>query len=105
MNSEMTMSFMAQPMVKTRQQCMEKSELTADDLTVESDCTMQGYQMSGTQMTFTMICPGPEGPTTAQGNYISEGNSRHGETNISMMMNGAEQTMKMVWTGRRTGNC
>ena len=105
MTNQMTMSLMPQPVVRTHQECMTQSKLTAEDLTKDTDCKLEAYDVSGNTMTFTMICPGPEGATQAQGTYVSNGDSGHGEMNMSMVIEGSTQTMKMTFKGKRVGAC
>ena len=103
--TEMTMSMMPQPMIKTTQKCVTDTEFDPQDLSQESGCTVQDYSASGNTLTFSMVCPGPEGPTTGQGTYVSNGDSGTGEMNMTMVISGSEQTMQMKWKGQRIGSC
>ena len=101
----MTLSMMPQPIVKSRQECFTESHFDAQALSKDSDCTVQDYQVDGNTMTFTMVCPGPEGPTVGQGRYTSAGSSGTGEMAMTMTVNGAPHSMKMNWQGKRIGAC
>ena len=103
--TEMTMSFMAQGQTRTEQECVTDTEFNAEMLAKDNDCDVQDYSVSGNTLSFTMVCPGPEGPTTGEGMYVSHGDSGSGEMNMTMMMSGAQQSMQMKWTGERIGAC
>jgi hypothetical protein len=101
--------FLPQPKRETETRCIRDENIDpVKEMTKTSHCTVGEQTVTGTTVTWTMTCRAEaSGPSmTGSGRITAEGTTLEGEMTNTIDMNGQAQAfMKMVWTGRRLGDC
>ena len=108
MTSTVTMPMMPQPRVTTVTECMDKSEITMDEVGGEGmnpDCTFDMSQVDGNTMKWSVDCPVEGGTSRGQWQATSEGDTVAGEGLLTMSFQGQTMEMTMTWEGQRIGEC
>ncbi len=108
MTSTVTMPMMPQPRVTTVTECMEKSEITMDDVggeDLDPNCTFDMARVDGNTMKWSVDCPVEGGTSHGEWQATSEGDTVSGEGLLTMSFQGQTMEMTMTWEGRRTGEC
>ncbi len=103
----MTSPMSNQPQVKTSQECMEDSEISADVLTPNDDdnCSTSDVNANGDTLTWSMQCSMQGNVMTGGGSFTSQGNSGHGNMHMDMQVEGQSFKMELTWKGKRVGSC
>ncbi len=104
----MTSPMSNQPQVETSQECMEQSEISAEDLTPSEDdsCSTSEVSASGDTLTWSMQCSMQGGSMSGGGTFTSEGDTGHGKMHMDMNIQGGQSMkMEMSWKGKRIGSC
>ena len=108
MNSTVTHPMMPQPQANTTTECLDKSEITMDDMSQEGmdpNCTFEMSELTGDKMKWSMDCPLEGGQARGEWEATSTGNTVSGGGVMTMTMQGQTMEMTMSWEGRRTGPC
>ena len=108
MTSTMTMPMLGAPRVTTTTECMEKSEISMDDMGTEGmdpDCTFDMGQVDGKTMKWSFDCPVEGGNSHGEWMAVSEGDSITGSGLMTMSFQGQTMEMTMAWEGKRIGDC
>lgn len=106
--STMTMPMLPEPRVNTISECLEKNEISMDDMGGEGmdpDCTFQAAQVKGNTMTWSFDCPVEGGNSHGEWQAVSSGDSVTGGGSMTMTFQGQTMEMTMAWEGRRVGDC
>jgi len=108
MTSTMTMPMMPQPRVNTVTECMQKTELSTEDVGKEGmdpSCVFNPGQVEGTTMSWSFECPVEGGTSRGEWTATSHGDRVEGGGKLVMEMQGQTMEMTMSWTGKRIGDC
>lgn len=108
MTSTVNMPMLPQPRVTTVTECMEKSEITMDEVGGEGmdpNCTFEMEQIDGNTMKWTVDCPVDGGTSYGQWQATSGGDTVSGEGLLTMSFQGQTMEMTMTWEGQRIGEC
>jgi hypothetical protein len=108
MTSTVNMPMMPQPRVTTMTECMDKSEISMDDLgsnDMGPDCKFAMDQLDGNTMQWSVDCPVEGGTSHGEWQATSAGDSVTGEGKITMSFQGQTMEMTMNWSGRRISAC
>ena len=106
--STVTMPMLPQPRVTTVTECMEKSEITMDEVGGEGmdpNCTFDMAQVDGNTMKWSVDCPVEGGTTHGEWQATSSGDTVKGEGTLNMSFQGQTMDMTMSWAGERIGEC
>ena len=109
MTSTMNMPMMPQPNVSTRTECIEKAQLSMDDVGGEEmapGCSFETAQVDDSTMQWSFSCPMEGGgTTTGEWQATSYGERVTGSGKVSMSMQGQVMEMTVSWEGERVGDC
>jgi len=108
MTSTMTMPMLPEPRVTTATECMEKSEISMDDMGGEGmdpNCSFDLAQVDDKTMKWSFDCPVEGGTSHGEWEAVSEGRSVTGKGLVTMSFQGQTMEMTMDWAGRRIGDC
>ena len=108
MTSTVNMPMLPQPRVTTVTECMEKSEITMDEVSGEGmdpNCTFDMAQVDGNTMKWSVDCPMEGGTSHGEWQATSGGDTVTGEGSLTMSMQGQTMEMTMTWEGKRIGAC
>lgn len=108
MTSTVNMPMLPQPRVTTVTECMEKSEITMDEVSGEGmdpNCTFDMAQVDGNTMKWSVDCPVEGGTSHGEWQATSGGDTVTGEGSLTMSMQGQAMEMTMTWEGQRIGAC
>lgn len=108
MTSTVTMPMLPQPRVTTVTECMEKSEITMDEVGGEGmdpNCTFEMSQVDGNTMKWSVDCPVEGGTSHGEWQATSGGDTVRGEGFLTMSFQGQTMDMTMTWEGQRIGAC
>lgn len=108
MTSTVNMPMLPQPRVTTVSECMEKSEITMDEVGGEGmdpNCTFDMAQVDGNTMKWSVDCPVEGGTSHGQWQATSGGDTVTGEGSLTMSFQGQTMEMTMTWEGQRIGAC
>ncbi len=108
MTSTMNMPMLPQPRVTTVTECMEKSEISMDEVRTEDmdpDCSFVMEQLDGDTMKWTVDCPVEGGTSHGEWTATSGGDTVTGDGVITVSFQGQTMEMTMNWSGQRIGPC
>ena len=108
MTSTVNMPMLPQPRVTTVTECMEKSEITMDEVGGEGmdpNCTFDMAQVDGNTMKWSVDCPVEGGTSHGEWQATSGGDTVTGEGSLTMSFQGQTRDMTMDWDGQRIGAC
>ena len=108
MTSTVNMPMLPQPRVTTVTECMEKSEITMDEVGGEGmdpNCTFDMAQVDGNTMKWSVDCPVEGGTSHGEWQATSGGDTVTGEGSLTMSFQGQTMEMTMNWEGQRIGAC
>jgi len=108
MTTTMTMPMFPQPRVTTVTECMQKSEISMEELNSEDmdvECVFNPAQVEGNTMKWSFDCPVEGGTSHGEWEATSGGDSVSGKGLITMTLQGQSMEMNMSWNGRRVGDC
>ena len=108
MTSTVNMPMLPQPRVTTVTECMEKSEITMDEVGGEGmdpNCTFDMAQVDGNTMKWSVDCPVEGGTSHGEWQATSGGDTVTGEGSLTMSFQGQTMEMTMTWEGQRIGAC
>jgi hypothetical protein len=108
MISTVNMPMLPQPRVTTVTECMEKSEITMDEVGGEGmdpNCTFDMAQVDGNTMKWSVDCPVEGGTSHGEWQATSGGDTVTGEGSLTMSFQGQTMEMTMTWEGQRIGAC
>ena len=108
MTSTVNMPMLPQPRVTTVTECMEKSEITMDEVGGEGmdpNCTFDMAQVDGNTMKWSVDCPVEGGTSHGEWQATSGGDTVTGEGSLTMSFQGQTMEMTMAWEGQRIGAC
>lgn len=108
MTTSMQMPMLPEPRVTTVSECMEKSELSMDELggeEMDPNCTFEMNQLDGNTMSWMVDCPVEGGTAHGEWEATSHGDSITGGGLMTMSIQGQVMEMSMSWEGRRVGAC
>lgn len=108
MISTVNMPMLPQPRVTTVTECMEKSEITMDEVGGEGmdpNCTFDMAQVDGKTMKWSVDCPVEGGTSHGEWQATSGGDTVTGEGSLTMSFQGQTMEMTMTWEGQRIGAC
>jgi hypothetical protein len=108
MTSTMTMPMLQEPRVTAVTECMQKSEISMDDMGgdgMDPNCSFDMNQVDGNTMKWSFDCPVEGGTSHGEWEAVSEGDSVSGKGLITMSFQGQTMEMTMSWAGRRIGDC
>lgn len=108
MTSTMQMPMLPEPRVTTVTECMEKSEITMDDMgadEMDPNCSFDMKQLDGDTMSWSVDCPVEGGTSHGEWTATSAGDSVTGDGKIVVSFQGQSMEMTMSWTGQRIGPC
>jgi hypothetical protein len=106
--STMTMPMLPEPRVATVTECMEKSEISMDEVTGEGmdpDCSFDIAQVDGNTMKWSFDCPVQGGSSHGEWEAVSAGDSVTGKGIMTMTFQNQNMEMTMEWEGKRVGDC
>ena len=108
MISTVNMPMLPQPRVTTVTECMEKSEITMDEVGGEGmdpNCTFDMAQVDGNTMKWSVDCPVEGGTSHGEWQATSGGDTVTGEGSLTMSFQGQTMEMTMTLEGQRIGAC
>ena len=108
MTSTVNMPMLPQPRVTTVTECMEKSEITMDEVGGEGmdpNCTFDMAQVDGNTMKWSVDCPVEGGTSHGEWQATSGGDTVTGEGSLTMSFQGQTMEMTMAWEVQRIGAC
>jgi hypothetical protein len=108
MTSTMNMPMLAEPRVTTVTECMEKAEISFDEMGAEGmdpNCTFDTSQVDGNTLKWSFDCPVEGGTSHGEWQAVSAGDTVEGSGEITMSFQGQTMKMTMEWEGRRVGDC
>ena len=108
MNSTMNMPMMPQPRVTTTTECIEKSEISMDDMggeEMDPNCKFETAQIDVSTIKWSFDCPVEGGTSHGEWEATSGGDTVTGEGLMTVSFQGQTMEMTMNWTGRRIGAC
>jgi hypothetical protein len=108
MTSTVHMPMLPQPRVTTATECMEKSEITMDEVgggDMDPNCTFDMAQVDGNTMKWSVDCPVEGGTSHGEWQATSGGDTVTGEGSLTMSFQGQTMEMTMTWEGQRIGAC
>lgn len=108
MTSTVNMPMLPQPRVTTVTECMDKSEITMDEVGGEGmdpNCTFDMAQVDGNTMQWSVDCPVEGGTSHGEWQATSGGDTVTGEGSLTMSFQGQTMEMTMTWEGQRIGAC
>ena len=106
--STMNMPMLPEPRVATVTECMEKSEISMDEVTGEGmdpDCSFDIAQVDGNTMKWSFDCPVQGGISHGEWEAVSAGDSVTGKGIMTMTFQNQNMEMTMEWEGKRVGDC
>ena len=106
--STMQMPMLPEPRVSTDTECMEKSEISMDDMGTEGmdpNCTFDLNEIDDKSMKWWFDCPVEGGTSHGEWEAVSEGDRVSGKGVITMSFQGQTMEMTMDWEGHRIGDC
>lgn len=104
----MTLPLLAEPRVNRVTECMEKDEISMDDMGGEGldpNCTFEAARVEGNTMTWSFDCPVEGGSAHGEWRAVSSGDSVTGGGSLTMTVQNQTMQMTMVWEGSRVGDC
>jgi hypothetical protein len=108
MTSTMTMPMLPQPRVTTTTECIEKSEISMDDMggeEMDPNCKIETAQIDVSTIKWSFDCPVEGGTSHGEWEATSGGDTVTGEGLMTVSFQGQNMEMTMNWTGRRIGAC
>lgn len=108
MTSTMNMPMLPQPRVNTVTECMEKSEISVDDMggeEMDPACNFETSQVDGNTMKWSVDCPMEGGSSHGEWEAVSGGDTVTGNGVLTVSMPGQTMEMQMSWEGKRIGEC
>lgn len=109
MTSSVTMPMLPQPRVTTVTECMEKSEISMEEVGggegMDPNCTFEMSQLDGNTMKWSVDCPMEEGASHGEWQATSGGDTVTGEGLLTMSLQGQTMEMTMTWDGQWIGDC
>jgi hypothetical protein len=108
MTSTINMLLLSDPAVSTVSRCIEKSEITMDEMggeDLQNECSFEAIMMKGDSMQWIVDCQVGGGSSRGEWVVTSHGDSLTSEGTLTMNVNGQEMAMDMNWSGQRTGPC
>jgi len=108
MTSTMSMPMLPQPRVTTITECMEKSEISMDEVGTEGmdpNCNFKMEQLDGSTMKWSVDCPVEGGTSHGEWQATSAGDTVAGNGIITVSFQGQTLEMTMSWEGKRVGDC
>lgn len=108
MKSSMIMPMFPEPRVTVVTECLEKSELSMDELSTEGmdpACSFEKAQVEGNMMTWAFDCPVEGGTSHGEWEAVSNGDSVEGKGKMTMSFQGQTMEMTVEWEGHRVGDC
>jgi len=108
MNSTMNMPMLSQPRVTTTTECIEKSEISFDDMggeEMDPNCKFQTAQVDASTMKWSFDCPVEGGTSHGEWEATSGGDTVTGEGLMTVSFQGQTMEMTMSWEGKRVGAC
>lgn len=108
MTSTMNMPMLPQPRVNTVTECMEKSEISVDDMggeEMDPECNFETSQVDGNTMKWSVDCPMEGGSSRGEWEAVSGGDTVTGNGVLTVSMPGQTMEMQMSWEGKRIGEC
>ena len=108
MTSTMTMPMLSQPRVTTTTECIEKSEISMDDMggeEMDPNCKIETAQVDVNTIKWSFDCPVEGGTSHGEWEATSAGDTVTGEGLMTVSFQGQTMEMTMNWTGRRIGVC
>jgi hypothetical protein len=106
--STMKMPMLPEPRVTTVTECMEKSEISMDDMGGEGmdpNCSFDVSEIDGKRMKWWFDCPVKGGTSHGEWEAVSEGDTVSGNGLITMSFQDQTMEMTMEWAGKRVGDC
>jgi len=106
--STMKMPMLPEPRVTTVTECMEKSEISMDDMGGEGmdpNCSFDVSEIDGKRMKWWFDCPVEGGTSHGEWEAVSEGDTVSGNGVITMSFQDQTMEMTMEWAGKRVGDC
>jgi hypothetical protein len=101
--------FLPQPKQETETRCVRDENVDpVQEMTKSSQCTVTKRSTTATGVTWAMTCQSAAGGPSMQGEgrITADGSTLDGEMVNHMTMDGTSQElMKIVWKGRRLGDC
>lgn len=87
-------------------QCFEQSGITPDSLMKQSgDCNVTDVDVTASEMSWKMDCPGHGGNTVAEAKFTSTGETMTGKMTMNMDVNGQQMSFDRTWQGEWVGSC
>ena len=108
MTSTISMPMMPQPRVNSVTECIEKNELSMEDVATDGmdpNCVFETGQVDGATMNWSFECPVEGGTSRGDWTATSHGDRVEGGGKLTMEMQGQTMEMTMSWTGKRIGAC
>ncbi len=108
MTSTMTLPILPEPRVTTTADCVEKSEISMDDMGttgLDPNCTFEIDQVDSKTLKWSFDCPAEGGTSHGEWMAVSEGDSISGSGLMTMSFQGQAMEMTMAWEGKRVGDC
>lgn len=108
MTSTVNMPMLPQPQVNTVSECINKSEISMDELSgddLQGDCSFETVELEGNSIQWVVDCQVEGGSSRGEWVVTSYGESLVGEGGMTMNISGQEMTMDMSWSGQRIGPC
>lgn len=109
MTTSVTMPMLPQPRVTTVTECMEKSEISMEDVgggeDMDHNCAFDMSQVDGKTMKWSVDCPMEEGTSHGEWQATSSGDTVKGEGLLTMSFQGQTMDMTMTWEGQWVGEC
>jgi hypothetical protein len=108
LTTTVTMPMLPQPRVTTVTECMDKSEISMDDVGgdgMDPNCTFEMAQVDGNTMKWSVDCPVEGGTSHGEWQATSGGDTVSGEGLLTMSFQGQTMDMTMTWEGQHIGGC
>ena len=108
MVSTVHMPMMPEPRTETTTECVEKSEISMEDMGTEDmdpGCTFEQQLLEANTMKWSFDCPVEGGTSHGEWEATSSGDTVIGEGVITVSFQGQSMEMTMNWEGKRVGDC
>lgn len=106
--STMALPVLSEPRVASVTECMERSEISMDEVTGEGmdpDCSFDISQVGDSAMKWSFDCPVNGGSSHGEWEAVSAGDSVTGKGVMTMTFQNQTMEMTIGWEGKRVGDC
>jgi hypothetical protein len=101
------MPFPVPPMTYKVTQCLTKKDMVPNMAKKDQKCEVKNQKVSGSKVSWTVVCVDPEGRSEGEGEITYSGNAYQGTMKMKLITKDGPQPLRstMKMDGKRLGNC